>query len=94
METSTPRTTPTPPVKALTGRRDAVPPTKAPATQLRHVETQSPRVDALTDEPRMTRIARRAHELYMSRGSNDGHDIEDWLQAEREIDAESDNRPR
>ena len=30
-------------------------------------------------------IARRAHELYLSRGSGHGHDLDDWLQAEREL---------
>jgi len=34
----------------------------------------------------MTRIARRAHEIYEARGGNDGKALEDWLQAEREID--------
>jgi len=32
-----------------------------------------------------TDIARRAYDLYLSRGREDGHDIEDWLQAEREL---------
>jgi hypothetical protein len=31
------------------------------------------------------RIARRAYELYLTRGGQDGHDIDDWLQAEREL---------
>jgi hypothetical protein len=30
-------------------------------------------------------IARRAYEIYRGRGSDDGHDLDDWLQAEREI---------
>jgi hypothetical protein len=30
-------------------------------------------------------IARRAFELYCARGCENGHDIEDWLQAEREL---------
>ena len=30
-------------------------------------------------------IARRAFELYCARGYQDGHDVEDWLQAEREL---------
>jgi HSP20 family protein len=30
-------------------------------------------------------ITRRAHELYTLRGSVDGHDLEDWLQASSEI---------
>ena len=37
---------------------------------------------------RLSRIARRAHELYEARGGQDGRDLDDWLQAEREIDAE------
>ena len=39
-------------------------------------------------EPRIERIARRAHELYEARGGTHGRALEDWLQAEREIDAE------
>ena len=30
-------------------------------------------------------IARRAFELYCARGQQDGHDIDDWLSAEREL---------
>jgi hypothetical protein len=30
-------------------------------------------------------IAARAFELYCARGCEDGHDLEDWLQAEREL---------
>jgi hypothetical protein len=30
-------------------------------------------------------IARRAHELYEMRGREDGHDVEDWTTAERQI---------
>jgi hypothetical protein len=43
-----------------------------------------------TTEPRLSRIARRAHELYEARGTQDGRDLDDWLQAEREIDDEID----
>jgi len=32
-----------------------------------------------------TRIARRAYELFLERGSVDGHSLEDWLDAEREL---------
>ena len=31
------------------------------------------------------RIRRRAYELYVVRGREDGHDLEDWLRAESEI---------
>jgi len=35
--------------------------------------------------PGSTDIARRAFELYCARGCEDGHDIQDWLQAESEL---------
>jgi hypothetical protein len=37
--------------------------------------------------PRLDRISARAHELYEARGAIDGRDLDDWLQAEREVDA-------
>jgi len=30
-------------------------------------------------------IAARAYELYEQRGATHGHDVDDWLQAEREL---------
>jgi hypothetical protein len=30
-------------------------------------------------------IARRAHELYVQRGSENGRDVEDWLSAEKQL---------
>ena len=30
-------------------------------------------------------IAHRAYDLYVARDREDGHDVEDWLQAEREL---------
>jgi len=30
-------------------------------------------------------IRRRAHELYEERGRHDGHELDDWLQAESEV---------
>jgi hypothetical protein len=39
-----------------------------------------------SQESRMNQIARRAHEIYEARGGTDGKALEDWLQAEREID--------
>jgi hypothetical protein len=32
-------------------------------------------------------IARRAHELFQARGGQHGHDLDDWLEAERQIGA-------
>ncbi|MEO6120433.1 MAG: DUF2934 domain-containing protein [Terriglobales bacterium] len=31
------------------------------------------------------RIRNRAYELYEARGNHDGHEVEDWLEAEAEI---------
>ena len=33
-------------------------------------------------------IAARAYEIFLSQGASDGHDLDDWLQAERERGAE------
>lgn len=40
-------------------------------------------------ESRLDRIAQRAYALYERRGGQGGSAVEDWLQAEREIDAEA-----
>ena len=52
---------------------NANPPKKSPAT--------------VTSEPQQLedQIRLRAHELFEARGREDGHDIEDWLQAEKEV---------
>jgi len=34
-------------------------------------------------------VAVRAFELYCERGREDGHDLDDWLQAERELRSEA-----
>ena len=35
--------------------------------------------------PTAEQIEKRAYELYLERGGEDGHDFEDWLAAEREL---------
>ena len=32
-------------------------------------------------------VAQRAYELFLARGRVDGHDVEDWLEAERQLEA-------
>ena len=34
-------------------------------------------------------VAQRAYELFLARGRVDGHDVEDWLEAERQLDADN-----
>jgi hypothetical protein len=35
--------------------------------------------------PTTEQIAQRAYEIYQARGGTDGQDIEDWLEAERQL---------
>lgn len=54
-------------------------PEKAAATDKPPIpEAQSPTVNGAD-------IARRAYDRYLARGGEPGHDVEDWLQAEREL---------
>jgi hypothetical protein len=42
----------------------------------------------ISDDPspeQLERIRQRAYELYEARGREEGHDLDDWLQAEDEI---------
>jgi hypothetical protein len=47
---------------------------------------RAPRSAELPPQQHAT-IARRAYELAAQRGFSPGHEVEDWLQAEREIEA-------
>jgi hypothetical protein len=49
------------------------------------VQSGRPQSDAPQSEPTTEQIAQRAYEIYQSRGGTEGQDIEDWLQAEREL---------
>jgi Protein of unknown function (DUF2934) len=44
--------------------------------------------DRSLDLTREEKIRRRAHEIYLERGGEPGHDLEHWLQAERELTAD------
>jgi hypothetical protein len=44
-------------------------------------------VSAAKAAPSHEEIAARAYELYLARGSEHGHDAEDWAQAESELGA-------
>ncbi len=37
------------------------------------------------DAPTREEIEHRAYEIYIARGGEYGHDLEDWIQAEREL---------
>jgi DUF2934 family protein len=47
-------------------------------------------VDTNADTNQLSkRIAQRAYQLYESRGYVDGYDVQDWLEAEQQMQAES-----
>ena len=54
--------------------------------------TSTPKLDPLESksksEPSSAEIRQRAFEIYNERGGSDGADLEDWLQAERELQEE------
>jgi Protein of unknown function (DUF2934) len=43
------------------------------------------------DSTREHEIRGRAHEIYVERGREPGYDVEDWLQAERELTTDKSN---
>ncbi len=53
----------------------------------RPIEKSSARSEPQTAEGHPTReeIELRAHQIYVERGGAHGQDVEDWLQAEREL---------
>ena len=49
---------------------------------------------SLSDDQLRQRIATKAYELYECRGCCHGHDVEDWLEAERLVLAELEEKRR
>jgi|SRR5688572_5812418 len=45
----------------------------------------------MSESDREERIRQRAYERYQQRGADDGRDFDDWLEAEREEDAQFDS---
>lgn len=54
----------------------------------------NPAPDRQPSESRLERIAKRARALYEARGGAHGRDLDDWLAAEREVDAEIEREGR
>ena len=44
-----------------------------------------PSMDAVNEAFRIEEVLNRAHEIHRARGGLFGYDLEDWLQAEREL---------
>jgi hypothetical protein len=51
---------------------------------LSSVKTELP-PSSVQNQPDETEIAARAYAIYESKGHHDGQDVDDWLQAEREL---------
>ena len=48
----------------------------------------------LSDDELYARVARKAYDLYQQRGEEFGHDLDDWLTAERLVKDELLHRPK
>ena len=84
------------PKKTAAGGKNTQKPKAAPRRKVSSSKTSKPKEDPVTAptgaetqyryfEDLGSRIANRAYELYVQRGQEHGHDIEDWLEAERQI---------
>jgi len=51
----------------------------------RHSESDEATTELTQEAPTQEEIAERAYEIYLERGAEPGSDVEDWLQAEREL---------
>ena len=84
------------PKKTADGGKTTQKPKAAPRRKVSSGKTINPKQDRVTAPLRAesqqryfevlgSRIADRAYKLYVQRGQEHGHDIEDWLEAERQI---------
>jgi hypothetical protein len=61
-------------------------PRPADVSAARSRRTDADTLPSFTESrPEADRIAQRAYERYEARGREDGHDMEDWFEAEREL---------
>ena len=60
-------------------------PTPTPDLSPKQSKTTSISGRTAAEADREEQIRVRAYELYVARGGEDGHDVEDWLEAEAEI---------
>jgi hypothetical protein len=58
---------------------------RAKAPILDETAVQDVQPDATPSQELHDRIEQRAYQLYEERGGEPGHEVEDWLQAEREL---------
>lgn len=58
------------------------------ATGVKTASMTEPPKQALQTQPRPEQIRQRAYEIYVSRNGAPGDEVQDWLQAERELGPE------
>ena len=63
------------------------------STEARQPGAEVEQRDRLPQAASEQEIRRRAYELYKERGAQPGHELEDWLRAERELTAIQFNSP-
>ena len=65
----------------------------AMSSEKHHNMPATPARLSLTKEDWYERLARKAYELYQQRGEEPGHDLDDWLLAERLVEEELHRHP-
>lgn len=66
-----------------------------PKSRKQNDASRAQRIGPRADDPAVRdRIARKAYDLYQRRGWTDGHDLDDWLEAERIVLSELSPPPR
>ena len=63
----------------------------APASAIGLRDTDEEESERAREDSR-ERVSARAYEIYLERGSSHGRDVEDWLEAERQV-GDSSDRP-
>jgi hypothetical protein len=60
---------------------------------MKHHKNQHKQGSNGENNPDPKKIEQRAYELYLDRGSDPGHEFDDWLRAERELRAPGEAAP-
>jgi hypothetical protein len=64
-----------------TGRKTV----KAKESAPKSVKATTAKVSSASTPPTSEEIAKRSYEIYLARGAQPGHEVEDWLAAEAEL---------
>lgn len=75
--------------KANKMQKKTITKTEAGGRKLGSALSKPERNTSPAQSPSREEIARRAYEIYLARGQTGGREVEDWVQAERELVAQS-----